>query len=198
MRYMLLMATLSIAGFFILRRRRWKRLDEELQPLQEARNEYYKAVHEVVQQAQEATEHKMKALIDKISAVRRRLKVSPLNWLWPSRRYLLFCAIRERLNKRIGDLYARMVWIIGIDRVYYETSLWEKGIYKPGMEACQWVMAEQFNHPGLQEALKSLDASAQRLTDVIHKLGLDVEPWSQRVKAGTSSMIKTFKGWFKR
>jgi len=169
-----------------------------MRPLVVAKGELNRAVYEVVQRVPEAIEHKIAALEGKIGSSKRRLKIGSLSWLWPSRRYLLFQEIKSRIEKRIGELREKATWVAGVDEAYYDRSTWEQGLYKPGLEVCQWVVQEKFNHPSLIRAMKKADACAKRLAEEARKLGLDRPPLWTRIGLGLLRIVGEVQDWFER
>ncbi|ACX52159.1 hypothetical protein Adeg_1026 [Ammonifex degensii KC4] len=152
-------------------------------PLEKAKEELNQAVYEAVKFIPAAVADKLEALGRKVSAVRRRLKIRPWDWLWPSRRYLIYREIRSRIEKRMEELRTKMAEARKVEEMYRTRVGWEGGVYKPGLEFCRWALEEKFNHPDLVKAMERVVACVERVNEEARKLGAGCPPPWERLRS---------------
>lgn len=140
-------------------------------PYEEAKRRLNEALFAAVQVVPEAIESRIAALRSKVERVRRRLRIGPFSWLWPSRRYLIYREFVRRIEEKIGALREKATWVVAAAKDYHERARWENGLYRPGLEVCRWVIEEgKLYHPRLIAALKEADACAVRLVEEARRL----------------------------
>lgn len=142
-------------------------------PFELAKKQLNEAAHEAVHLVLEAIDKRISLLEGRIISVKRRLKINFLSWLWPSRRYLLFCKIKDRIEEKMKELREKATWVDKMEKAYTDYSQWQNGLYKPGLEVCKWAIEEgRFNYPPLLKALKKVDTCSKKLAEEAWKLGL--------------------------
>lgn len=142
---------------------------------EEAKREFNEAVFKVVSVVPDAINERIKAIDRKAERARRKLKISFWNWLWPTRRRLLYEEIRRRAEEMRKNLLSEIERAKQVMEKYYRREGWENGFYKPGMEYCMWLSKNPFNYPPLIAAMKRANECAEKLKAEAYKLGLDMK-----------------------